>query len=342
MVKISRFEIRLAEDYLILHGAPHESAGSVLRGRVLLKLDEPCKFKSLTVRLRGKAKAIWAESDGYHIIVQHKKKELVDFTWTLLEPTSAPHVVPPGEHSYYFDYPFSGTLPETVHTENGDIQYRLEAIAERPLFKRDLFAETEAIVKRYSSPYALEQIEPIIVSGNWSEMLGYEMFIPMSAYGVGDMVPTLLKVWSTENQNISVKNIKFALKEFTTYYDRENGISKTETKLVKLLSNTDISSPSVGPTIEKHILVPIQENITVHHDCATDLINVHHILRVNMDILRGDKTEAYTIETPFIMMPASNQEVFEYLPPYAAYCQPGNSLLPPPPSYFTPPEAEGA
>ncbi|ORX92229.1 hypothetical protein K493DRAFT_303517 [Basidiobolus meristosporus CBS 931.73] len=333
MVKISRFEIRLAEDYLILHGTPHDSAGSVLRGRVLLKLDQPCKFKSLTVRLRGKAKATWAESDGYHILVQHKKKELIDFTWTLLEPGPEPHVVPPGEHSYYFDYPFSGALPETVHTENGDIQYRLEAIAERPLFKRDLFTEIEAIVKRYSSPYATEQLDPVTVSGTWAENLGYELFIPMSAYGVGDMVPTLLKVWSTTNQDISIKQINFVLKEFTTYSDRENGISKTETKLIKLISNTDISTPDAGPVIEKHVLVPINENISVHHDCNTDLINVHHLLRISVEILQGESSTSYIIETPFVIMPASNHEIFEHLPPYAADCQPGNSLFPPPPSY---------
>ncbi|KAK9761081.1 hypothetical protein K7432_014277, partial [Basidiobolus ranarum] len=288
---------------------------------------------SLTVRLRGKAKATWAESDGYHILVQHKKKELIDFTWTLLEPSSEPHIVPAGEHSYYFDYPFSGALPETVHTENGDIQYRLEAIAERPLFKRDLFAEKEVIVKRYSSPYTLEQIEPITVSGAWADELGHELFIPMSAYGVGDMVPTLLKIWSTSNQNIKIGDIKFTLKELTTYHDRENGISKTESKLIKLISNADISSQNEGPVIEKHILVPIHENLSVHHDCATDLINVQHILRITMDIQHGDQTDIHTMEAPFVVMPASNQEVFESLPPYAVYCQPANSMLPPPPSY---------
>lgn len=64
LVHGSYFAVNLESDHIILHGAPEESAGVILRGSVVLNCNEATKIKSLTLKLEGKTKVNWTEGNA--------------------------------------------------------------------------------------------------------------------------------------------------------------------------------------------------------------------------------------------------------------------------------------
>lgn len=57
----SNFRIQLDNHHIVLHGSAEESAGSILRGSVILNCHEQIKVKSVTLKFIGIIKVSWSE-----------------------------------------------------------------------------------------------------------------------------------------------------------------------------------------------------------------------------------------------------------------------------------------
>jgi hypothetical protein len=65
----TEFRIHLEEDNIILHGSSRESAGTVLRGYILLNSPEQIKVKSIVLKFVGKTNVYWAEGKRCTVIL---------------------------------------------------------------------------------------------------------------------------------------------------------------------------------------------------------------------------------------------------------------------------------
>ncbi|CAG8652561.1 9088_t:CDS:2, partial [Dentiscutata erythropus] len=239
----NNLQIGLLESTLFLRGSPEESLGSFLRGDLILNLSKPMEIKKIEMKFVGNLRAYWTDSNKSY------SENLINHIWSFLEPTisssatnrvsksrirlfsiisgSQSHLIPAGVYTFPFELYLSGSLPETVNTKFGSINYKLTATATRPRFLFDL--NTTLPVKIIRTISDQSQGVGVAICKEWKNKFRYEITMPNKAIRMGMPIEIDIRVFP-HIKKLQVIDVEILLIETTTY--KVEGQKRFESKTV--------------------------------------------------------------------------------------------------------------
>ncbi|RAH48325.1 arrestin C-terminal domain-containing protein [Aspergillus aculeatinus CBS 121060] len=155
---------------------------------------------------------------------------------------------PVGDYLYSFEFPIDGSLPETIKTDLGFVQYDLEAIVERAgAFRPNLLGSLEVPVIRTPAEGSLEQVEPIAISRNWEDQLHYDIVISGKSFPLGSQVPIAFKL--TPLAKVECHRIKVYVTENIQHWTADKSVHRFQPakKVLLFEKRADSASTSTYP-----------------------------------------------------------------------------------------------
>ncbi|KAH8554110.1 hypothetical protein BGW37DRAFT_243566 [Umbelopsis sp. PMI_123] len=315
---LPELKISLENDHLVFHGSPAESAGCVLRGVVSLKVVEPCKFKSLRLKFKGVMHIEWKEGSQRHQKEFKEERSLVEHTWAFLAPGHKQHLITAGTHTWPFELPLAGSLPESLHIGTTYyVHYKLKAVGERPgiLFSQ-IAARAPVHVSRYIASSVVDDfLEPIQISSEWTDKVRYDIAVASKLCHIGGVVPVILRLIPL-NPKLRVRYLSFTFKEYTTYKARP-GHQKTRGRVVHHQRNDQLTmieeEDGIGWYNTENIPVPD----TLRCDSSGDVVKIRHRIKFIMSLENEDgHISELRAALPVVVVAANNEESINVLPTY--------------------------
>lgn len=155
---------------------------------------------------------------------------------------------PVGDYLYSFEFPVDGSLPETIKTDLGFVNYDLEAVVERAgAFRPNLLGNLEVPVIRTPAEGSLEQVEPIAISRNWEDQLHYDIVISGKSFPLGTQVPIAFKL--TPLAKVECHRIKVYVTENIQHWTADKSVHRFQPakKVLLFEKRADSASTSTYP-----------------------------------------------------------------------------------------------
>ncbi|ORX98412.1 hypothetical protein K493DRAFT_336171 [Basidiobolus meristosporus CBS 931.73] len=321
--KDAHITIQLENDVLTLHGAPQESVGCVLRGSVILQVNNPLKVKSIWLKFAGTARL--NESDNIscreHVIVQQR----LDF----LTPDQGIRTLHNNQYCYPFELALDGSIPESTELPYGRIDYRMIAVVERPGLRFDLKARRTVLVQRNSSSNDSEAL--MYSSGAWQDRFRYHIAINEPTLVIGENIPISMD-FTPLTSDLEIHKIQFRLLE-TTHYSGPGGSwdFRSQEYSLKSAKFSDFKRSASGP--EGTSFQPeLSLSSAAYPSLNTKYIQVKHalcILFIMNDKLRGERVVLQK-DLPVVLRSSAQLSLDISPPRYQPLCSYVNI---PPPSY---------
>ncbi|ORX79112.1 hypothetical protein K493DRAFT_362724 [Basidiobolus meristosporus CBS 931.73] len=311
-----RIEIRLPENHLILHGRPSESAGCVLRGSLVLNLPSSQRIKKISLNFSGRVRLSWPEGQCDFVQRTHSvRRTVVDHTWTFLDATKKSKSLSSGQHVYDFELPLSGDIPETVRTEHGAIEYELIAHVERPKFYSNYSASRDVLIKRQVPSTATELMQSVVIADHWEEKLAYEFFVPCKAFGEGESITVSYRLRPLV-EGLQVQRVSCALKEYVRYESSDSSAHRINSH--QICFDEDTQPRKIAELIEKETTVIVPKALEmIQYDCETDLIQIRHKLKAQIEVVESDGTVTKILAAiPILIIPGTLEDALDCLPRY--------------------------
>ncbi|ORY05413.1 hypothetical protein K493DRAFT_375816 [Basidiobolus meristosporus CBS 931.73] len=319
-------EILLEQQVLAFNGSPPESAGALLRGSVILNLKEAISFVSLDLQLLGVVYQNWNEVRGNQSILHFSNNALVDRRWELVKPGPKNHTLPAGVHTFDFEYVFNGSLPVTIHLDNGGIEYKLEATLYRGFLRGNTVTRKEIIVRRYPDLFNSELAQAVHLCSEWSNILTYEISLPSRMVGFDENIPVDFKL-DRIRSTTQILKVGCYIRENIT-----NHIPKADTNLVE---ESWIKLSSISPRELQSQSLSLNVRISprnVHFSCNTKWFTVDHILAFKVKLKDAHLgTRVVSLEVPVLVLSSNTRDVVQSLPPYTFSETPNSPFVQPPP-----------
>ena len=121
---IDRFEISLEHD--IDEQYQHEP-GEVLRGAVILQLNDTIKVKAIQVQIKGEAAVSWEDDSAKGPMTYRADETYIDVTLDLLPVQGDSQALGNGMHRYPLEYVLPDNLPSSFIGKFGSITYVVKA-----------------------------------------------------------------------------------------------------------------------------------------------------------------------------------------------------------------------
>ncbi|KAK9761251.1 hypothetical protein K7432_013974 [Basidiobolus ranarum] len=326
-------KLLLERDILIFNGTPAESVGALLKGKVVLDLKESLDFMSLDLNLRGVFHHNWSEMRGNQHVLHFSNTVLINESWHLVRVERKSHYLPAGIHTFDFEYVFNGSLPETIHLDNGGVEYKLQATLHRGFLRGNVIAQKEVEVRRYLHFFNSDFDQSTQFSSVWNNMLSYDICLPSKMVGLDEFLPIGLKL-SSICDTTEVRKAGCYIKEIITKHTPDTYAAHVENRWIKLL-NID---PEDLNSSQYHSMNVFISSRDVHITCTTKWVTVDHILVIKIK-LKGfySGTQVVALEVPFMVLSSSSKDVTQSLPTYSLSDISSNTaslpMLQPPPSY---------
>ncbi|CAG8806106.1 6684_t:CDS:2, partial [Gigaspora rosea] len=310
MLNSPTFKILVEQETITMHGTPQESAGNVLRGRLLLALSEVTKIKSIKLTFQGKSKVVWHGDSTSRF--QSEEKTLIEHEWVFLEQKKY-HLLAPGNYNWGFELVLPGSLPETIAgCEHGSIEYRLKAIAERPSFALNLNARQNITLQRCSFLNSEDALDTV-VSNTWTDRVIYDFSVDSKTLTLGDEISLSMDI-KPLNQSLRVREYSCTFNECVSYNVGTNkrSISKTLNSVRgdNLHWNEYLWSDSLK------IRIP-QSKTICHYDSDNSIIQIAHELRLSI-IFAVEENRLVELRATLPIIITLNNDDME-LPPYREF-----------------------
>ncbi|KAK8912570.1 Protein ROD1 [Metarhizium anisopliae] len=191
-----RCDIRLIRDHISFRGHPHESAGQVLIGSVLLRVSTPVNKVHFRLRLLGKLEAADASVRKWQKVLNFNATKTTVSKTIISEqsqaiiglPTSDGVTLPTGRHEYPFELLLPGDVTESIEElPELSLKYRLEAT----IYSRGVPVEKAHKHVRIFRVAATDAVEPFhaeISQGTWRNKVDYCFNIPQRVVPFGGVV----------------------------------------------------------------------------------------------------------------------------------------------------------
>ncbi|CAO3597163.1 unnamed protein product [Absidia cylindrospora] len=306
-----------------MHGRVNESSGCVLRGVLNIHLKQSMKIKSVTLVFSGTIQTSWKRStDNGHERRIQQERSLITHQWPFLVPKyDKTHVLPAGDHTYNFELPLAGDLPETSKVAHYYIvHYQLEAIIQRTHFLPNYECQRVVYVTRQlnsNAPYS-SLIEPISVDNHWSNKLYYDISIPSKLFHHGDVIPVAINFIPLVC-GLKISHLNCTFKEYTSC-GPVDAKGKTTSSLdsngnVVTISNEndanddddDDDSNNANPWC-LNLAVPIPKALDgIQCDTSGGVVRIRHQLKfvLSMETRNGRLTELHAV-LPIIIQAKPN------------------------------------
>ncbi|ORZ19530.1 hypothetical protein BCR42DRAFT_409973 [Absidia repens] len=327
--------INLESDHLVMHGRANESSGCVLRGVLNIHLKQSMKIKSVTLIFSGTIQTSWKQptGNGHERRIQ-QERSLITHRWPFISPTyDKTHVLTAGDHTYDFELPLTGDLPETGNVANYyNVHYQLEAIIQRSHFLPNYECQRVVYVTRQlnSTPSYSSLIEPISVDNQWSNKLYYDISIPSKLFHHGDVIPVAINFIPLV-RGLKISHLNCTFKEYATCGPVDglfDGRSKSHSKILYYTRNnqpakgkvTDSSDSNGNPVTTSNddddngapwclnLAVPIPKALDeIQCDTSGGVVHIRHQLKFVLTMARrsGRLTELHAV-LPIIIQAKPN------------------------------------
>ncbi|KAK9712159.1 hypothetical protein K7432_007339 [Basidiobolus ranarum] len=294
---MSRFNIQVIEDNLVMLGAAEDSAGCVLRGCAILQLTESMKLKSIKLTFEGKVKLSSHKSScdiGTH------QELLISHEWNFLETDNKPKKFPSGKYKYNFELPLEGELPPSMQVDGGVIEYKLKGIAERASLFGNLTAEKKINIHRLLSLWAFSQTHSSS-KGTCTNRFNYELglsknfFHPNESIGITVNIEALIP-------GLRIKKIAWGIIQNTSYHVPSKGDFGPWSKVVTQVSHKVLEL--VEDNFEKTWYLPIPNEKLMSYDGESSFIQVEHKIIAKLEIFDayGARSKVRT-SLPIVIIP---------------------------------------
>ncbi|GBC05260.1 hypothetical protein RclHR1_06140002 [Rhizophagus clarus] len=297
-------QIKLFDPFVIFRGNENESVGSLLRGEIILTLDKPMKISYIELKFSGKTKIVRLNGDEY-------KEEIVSQNINLLSHSTSPNTTitssssssssslsfptklfskplfsssrvkktyytfSSGIHKLSFEFHLPGSLPESVKSCSGSVEYKLK-------FKFDYM--TTFYSKTLSSSRKVEIIRMLSDCINYSgiessrsydRILDYQLSIPKKSYSLDETIPIDIKIIPLINQ-FKLYSVKCLLVQKIYMKDDDNNETinySNYNNIFHFNENHKIYGTTMNFELSKC------NDIIAHHSVNTPLIKIRHELR---------------------------------------------------------------
>ncbi|KAG0187859.1 hypothetical protein DFQ28_005768 [Apophysomyces sp. BC1034] len=260
------FNIHVDNDTLILQGSPEESVGCVLRGCIVLRLDESIRIKSVTMQLLRHIR--WNEG--------RSKKDLTvqDHAWTFLNSSSKIHTLAAGEHRYPFEFVLPGDLAEsTEFHSSASVSYRLKAVAERPAFLSNFVTRHALRVIRRC--HNLHDALPMRIANEWKDRVKYDICVPRRVYIPGETITIDISIIPTPGFHI--RYVAGSLKEYFKVLNRpQHG------KVIRSFRNEHFTSHK-----SEQLVIPPRSSNAILCDTTNQTFRIEHKLKFTMSLINS-------------------------------------------------------
>ncbi|GBC05264.1 hypothetical protein RclHR1_06140006 [Rhizophagus clarus] len=309
-------QINLFDPVVIFRGNANESAGSLLRGEIVLTLNKPMKINFIECKFSGKVKII--RPNGAFGTIDNYKERIISQDIILLSHSTSPNttITPSSSSSSLPINLFSKPLFSSSRTKK--IYYTFSSGIHRLSFEINLPGSLPASVKTDSGGVEL--------SRSYDKIIDYQLSIPKKSYSLDEIIPINIKIIPLIKQ-FQLYSVGCSLLQKITFMKDDDNTSET----VKSSNYNNIfrfneNHDKIYETTLNFEL-PKCNDIIIHHSVNTPLIRVKHELRfcLLISIMNNDygiKSKLYfNVGINLLSRLVKNDDV--YLPNYddvSFYC----------------------
>ncbi|KAK9709768.1 hypothetical protein K7432_008810 [Basidiobolus ranarum] len=329
--KNASLEFEIENDLLTLQGTPQESVGCVLRGSVILTVNNPLKVKSIWAKFVGKVRL--NENDNItcreHIIVNRKLE--------ILTRTQGFYTLKNDQYRYPFEIALDGSTPESTDLPYGRIEYRMIAVVERPGLHFDLKARRSIEIQRNSSSYyndALMYSSETL--GTWQDRFRYHISVSEPTLIINQRVPIVLDLTSLTD-DLDIHKIRFYLIETTHYSGPEGSWDfRTQEYPLKSAKFDNFGNAMVGSENTRRLLPDLILPLDVYPTLNTEYIQVKHELCILFQMNDKRQGERIVLQKDLPVIVRSSEQLSLDISPPRYQTLPSYTDLPPPSYTYAP------
>ncbi|ORX89019.1 hypothetical protein K493DRAFT_383871 [Basidiobolus meristosporus CBS 931.73] len=294
-------EIFPLKSLILLVGSRDEAPNELLAGHVSLRLLTPTKITSLTLKLK-----ILVSEHATFPPNDKKSTKILNSTILLQPQNSSLLTLPPGNHSFPFEFQLTGDLAETVSNRFVSVKYVLVAELKRPGWRRQSRANKEILVSRLHVPNEMDQLAMVILCNRWPSYMEYQLMIDTKVIRLGQIVPVKFTWWPFIRK-IQIRSVEFTIVERTIHARGELD------RWLPIKSHMMLDPPMEANKLA-HIKVPSGSQI--HPDMSNHHITIQHRLEMNVTFEANQKWNSILLKCNIILIP-NNEEASEDLPSYS-------------------------
>lgn len=263
--------------------------GQRITGLVNIELDEPITMSALVIRLSGKVRCHWTESIDNDVITATKnftdKATILKNETALCGDVKIPDGFehPSGKHSYPFAIDIPVSLPSSLESKYGSIEYSLKAVIVRSSTttnhteKKSINIHDIIDTNTHGASFNVHErdIDRSICCSSSYVDLKVKLF--KNCFYPGEKVP--LQILVQNNTNKDAKSVKTTLFQVVTYTP-SNTVKKEKIKIAVLIGpkiprgkdvdwNTDelVLPDDIPPTITSPVLINVNYVLEVKVCC---------------------------------------------------------------------------
>ena len=269
-------------------------AGGVVQGHLLLEVNKPKSYKTITVHFTGRSHVSLSNSRRSSETSGKNKaststEPYIDLLTVLWDGKEHPDgKLTPGQHSWPFSFFIPQTVPSSFEGTYGSIRYVLEGKITASSSKSNQTVETPLPVKQlvvYADPALLRQQHQVVTKRMkglccTSRSVVLHAKTPKTTFYPGETCELDISLENGSGRHITLS----VLVKQDSRFSASNGTHKWEGKTAATVANTEVEPRSTrdwSPTIE----VP---EVDVVDEGSCDNIKVTHSLVVNCKISRTE------------------------------------------------------
>ncbi|GBC05262.1 hypothetical protein RclHR1_06140004 [Rhizophagus clarus] len=346
-------QINLFDPVVIFRGSVNESVGSLLRGEIILTLDKPLKISYIECKFFGGTKIV--RPNGVLGTINNYEERIISQNINLLShPTSQSTTITPsssssllpiklfskplfsssrdkknyyifssGVHKLSFETLLPGSLPESVKSYSGSVEYKLKFKFDyiTTFYSKTLSSDREVEIIRILSDYI--NYSGIELSRNYDQIMDFELSIPKKSYSFDETIPINIKIVPLIKQ-FKLYSVECFLLQKTTYMENDDDTETVKCSDYNNIFNFDANYKIYETTMNFELSKC--NDIFTHHSVDTPLIRIKHELRfclfINITNRRYGKSKLYVnVEINLLSRSVKNDDVS--LPKYddiSFYC----------------------
>ena len=215
--------------------------GSIVRGKVVITVDKPKKYKNIAIGLYGAAHVRWTEGEKNEVCrtnhIQYVREESV--VWSL--ENSPTNNLPIGEYTFPFEFRLPQNIPHSFEGRIGRVNYQVGVTVSRiGLLKHDFQTTHVITVKKRSDILSLFQNPKTVTTVKKLSLFWHKLGsitatcdLPRTGFSPGESIPYTMHVRNESSRNI---HIKCALLREDKFIASTGQQRKTLTEITKVIS----------------------------------------------------------------------------------------------------------
>lgn len=309
-------------------GSPDCFLGSSVQGKLMVSVDNPQKYHSITVGLWGGAEVEWEEKGDIHrnLIVYVNEQETV---WKVENPSTGG--LPYGEHYYPFSFQLPYDTPPS--SEHGHVRYIVKArIVEDFSRSKCTFCyhlnvrDPNDILSQYREPVMVEKSKSLKFLGLNLVCVSAKVRVPRTGFSPKEVVPVHISV---DNQSLRHVRVVLSVQRVETFTSVD-GMKKVVTTYISTPDGAS-NRPRVG-TFQNSVSLRNCLCISVEYLLVVELhIPMSQNLQLQIPLVFAHDHSATVVPLGVQPQPSSPPPQPPWTPPEPLQTTPEPLQAPPPP-----------